>query len=104
VKPLPSQVAELEFRVGPGYFRAGGLKGHASQHPTGRRLPCHSCSNSVGPGDETRRGVEFSCVLDMVVSVAGAPWKKEEGSMVKPRCDVRGCSALLEELYSVTPL
>jgi hypothetical protein len=53
------------------------------------------------PGDETRRGVEFSCVLDMVVSVAGAPWKKEEGSMVKPRCDVRGCSALLEELYSV---
>jgi hypothetical protein len=49
-------------------------------------------------------GVEFSCVLDMVVSVAGAPWKKEEGSMVKPRCDVRGCSALLEELYSVTPL
>jgi sugar phosphate permease len=30
---VPSQVAELEFRVGPDYFRAGGLRGHASQHP-----------------------------------------------------------------------
>jgi hypothetical protein len=39
------------------------------------------------------------CFLDMVVSVAGAPWKKEEGSMVKPRCDVRGCSTLLEQLW-----
>jgi hypothetical protein len=28
-------------------LRYGGLKGHASQHPIGRRLPCHSCSNSV---------------------------------------------------------
>ena len=55
------------------------------------------------PGNETW-GVEFSFVLDMVVSVAGAPWKKEEGSMVKPRCDVCGCSTLLEELYNETPL
>ena len=43
-------------------------------------------------------GGEFSCVLERIVSVAGAPWKKGEGSMVKPRCDVRGCSTLLEEL------
>jgi hypothetical protein len=38
---LPS-LQNSENRLGPGYFRAGGLKGHASQHPIGRRLPCHS--------------------------------------------------------------
>ena len=53
---VPSQVAELEFRVGPGYFRAGGLRGHASQHPIGRRLPCHSCSNSVEHPRISQRG------------------------------------------------
>lgn len=41
------RLPKLGIRLGPGYFRAGGLKGHASQHPIGRRLPCHSCSNSV---------------------------------------------------------
>jgi len=28
-------------------------------------------------------GVEFSCVLERIASVTGAPWKKDEGSMVK---------------------
>jgi len=39
-------------------------------------------------------GVEFSCVLERIASVAGAPWKKEEGSMVKPRWGVCLCSTL----------
>ena len=52
---LPS-LLNSENRLGPGYFRAGGLKGHASLHPIGRRLPCHSCSNSVEHPHTSQRG------------------------------------------------
>jgi hypothetical protein len=40
----------------------------------------------VSPARHESWEVELSCVLERIASVAGAPWKKEEGSIVKPRC------------------
>ena len=42
----------------------------------------------VSPARHDSWEVELSCVLERIASVAGAPWKKEEGSIVKPRCGV----------------
>jgi len=56
------------------------------------------------PARQMRLGVESSHVLERIASVAWAPWKKEEGSMVKlcwgvclfashcwRNCDVESC-------------